>query len=88
MVQRFDFYLGLHRLAATTDGGGSGDYVCVYVRARACVSSFQAARYRYVRTQKALKVCCAYFIYHTFAQPDRADSVHHIYTRGSVIANM
>jgi len=26
MVHRLDFDLGLHRLAAAADGGGSGDY--------------------------------------------------------------
>jgi len=26
MVYRLDFDLGLHRLAAAADGGGSGDY--------------------------------------------------------------
>ena len=29
MVHRLDFDLGLHRLAAAADGGGSGDYSCV-----------------------------------------------------------
>ena len=36
MVHRLDFDLGLHRLAAAADGGGSGDYSALSGLFRIC----------------------------------------------------